>query len=74
MFSLMLWLVVVAVFAGIFFLPTFIALVREHPSKLAIFVLNLLTLITFFTWPVALVWAVLPADRDPTRHRREGLW
>ena len=73
-FSLMLWLVVVAVFAGVFFLPTFIALIREHPSKLAIFVLNLLTLITVFTWFAALVWAVLPVDRVPAQHRRESLW
>ncbi|MDN5698070.1 MAG: superinfection immunity protein [Rubrobacter sp.] len=73
-FSLMLWLVVVAVFAGVFFLPTFIALIREHPSKLAIFVLNLLSLITVFTWFAALVWAVLPVDRVPARHRRESLW
>lgn len=57
----MLWLTTIAVVAAIYFVPTFIALGRDHHHKLPIFVVNLLGGITGIAWLAALVWALLPA-------------
>lgn len=45
-----------------YFLPTMIALARQHQNGLAIFILNLLLGWTMFGWIVALVWAFTVVD------------
>ncbi|RJP60588.1 MAG: superinfection immunity protein [Candidatus Auribacter fodinae] len=55
----------------VYFVPTYVAIKRNHHNKMAIFVLNLFLGITFIGWAVALVWAVMktvpeepvPADK-----------
>lgn len=42
-----------------YFLPTLIALLRQHKNKLAIFLLNLLLGWTVLGWVVSLVWSVM---------------
>jgi hypothetical protein len=44
---------------GVYFLPTIIAMARNHKNKLAIFLLNLFAGWTFFGWVAALVWSVV---------------
>jgi hypothetical protein len=44
---------------AVYFVPFFIAASNNHPQKLAIFALNLLTGWTFFGWGGALVWACI---------------
>lgn len=41
----------------ILFLPTGVAMIRNHPNKLAIFLVNLFLGWTFLGWVAALVWA-----------------
>ncbi len=47
----------VVVVMGIYFLPTLIAIDREHAQVPALFVLNLLLGGTVIGWVVALVWS-----------------
>lgn len=42
---------------AMYFLPSVIGARRKHPSKWAIFVVNLFFGWTFFGWVIALVWA-----------------
>lgn len=48
---------VVLILILVYFLPTFICVGREHPSKTAIIVLNILAGWTFLGWLVAIVWS-----------------
>jgi len=48
---------------SIYFLPTIVALVGDHSSFLAIFILNLLAGWTLLAWIILLVWSFL--DREP---------
>jgi hypothetical protein len=50
--------------AVLHFAPTFIAVSRKHPRRIAIFVINLLFGWTILGWIVALVWALSP-PREP---------
>ena len=43
--------------AAIYFLPTAVAVKRNHESKLAIFVLNLLAGWTLLGWVAAFIWS-----------------
>ena len=49
-------------FVGSYFLPTMVALARDHRNAVAIFVLNLLLGWTLIGWVAAIVWACA-ADR-----------
>ena len=51
----------------IYFVPTIVAMVREHHNRVAIIVLNLLVGWTIIGWVIALVWAftMVPASREP---------
>ncbi|NTW84185.1 MAG: superinfection immunity protein [Chlorobiaceae bacterium] len=40
-----------------YFLPTIVAMLRDHRQKLQVFILNLLAGWTFVGWIVAIVWA-----------------
>ncbi|NTV60589.1 MAG: superinfection immunity protein [Chlorobiaceae bacterium] len=50
-------------FAGLYFLPLFIAVIRKHHQTGAIFVLDLLAGWTFIGWVGALVWACTEVKR-----------
>ena len=56
--SLVELLVITLIFA-LYFLPTFIGLLRQRKNKLAIFLLNLLLGWTVLGWVVSLVWSVM---------------
>jgi hypothetical protein len=47
----------VVLLLGLHFIPTLVALARNHHNTLAIFVLNLLAGWTLIGWLVAMVWA-----------------
>ena len=49
---------VVLFFAG-YFLPSFIAILRNHKNKLAILLLNILLGWTVLGWVGSLVWSVI---------------
>lgn len=50
---------------GIYFVPTIVALNREHHNKIAIVVLNVFAGWTLIGWVGALVWALTnPPRRD----------
>lgn len=50
----------------LYFIPTYVALYREHRKTTAIFIINLILGETFIGWVVALVWA-LSGDRYPSK-------
>ena len=54
---------VAAVLLLVYFLPWFVAVLRMHENKLAIFVLTLFLGWTFLGWVVALVWAFIDQPR-----------
>jgi Superinfection immunity protein len=71
--TVLLVLIFLSVGGGIYFLPTIIAVARQHHNALAIFLLNLLLGWTVLGWVGSLVWsatAVTPAPR-PTNRRKE---
>ena len=64
---------VVLVFLGLFslvvyFIPSIVAALRNHPNGNAIAILNILTGWTFIGWVVAMVWAFTAID--DRRYRR----
>jgi len=54
----LLFLFLSAISLAIYFLPTWIALLRHHINSLAIFIVNFLTGWSLIGWVIALVWAV----------------
>lgn len=52
-----LFFVIFIIFIIIYFLPTIVALLRKHPSKLGIFFLNLFLGWSFIGWVLSLVWS-----------------
>lgn len=60
-------LILVLIGGFIFFLPTIIAVNRNHPHKLAIAVVNILGgLFAGIGWLVALVWSFIGSPAAPT--------
>ncbi len=55
--------ILIVLVSAIYFIPTFIALARDHEYRWVIFALNALGGWTFLLWAVALIWAVYPRDR-----------
>ena len=51
-------LLMIALIFAVYFLPSIIAITREHKNKLAIFLLNLLLGWTVLGWVSSLVWSV----------------
>ena len=51
-------LIGVLIFITIYFLPTLIAVRKDHHNKLSIFLLNLLLGWTFLGWVASLIWSV----------------
>jgi hypothetical protein len=54
-----------AAIAGLYFLPTALALGRKHRNRSALFALNLFTGWTVIGWVICLVWAVV---KDPSSY------
>ena len=52
-------LVVITLIFAVYFLPTFIAFLRQHRNKLAIFLLNLLLGWTALGWVGSLIWSIM---------------
>ena len=53
------WLLMIAVGVGFYFLPTIIAAVRKHPQLVPIVIINIITgWILGIGWFVALIWSV----------------
>ena len=51
-------MIVILMFAA-YFLPTFIAFLRQHRNKIAIFLLNLILGWTALGWVGSLIWSVM---------------
>jgi len=44
---------------GLYFLPSFISLLRDHKNKLSIFFLNLTVGWTVLGWVISFIWSVM---------------
>ena len=53
-----------AMFVGLYFLPSIFAFRRNHPSKAAVLILNIFLGWTFLGWVVSLVWAFTDTRRS----------
>lgn len=66
--DLILILIVALIGALVYFLPTFIAVRRQHRNAVPILLVNLFLGWSFLGWLVALIWSttdnVHPRDRD----------
>lgn len=69
--------------AVLYFIPTVIAVIRDHHNKVAIAVLNTFLGWTFIGWVAALVWSVTANKNQPNpdwrrleqqTQRREVVW
>ena len=56
--SLIELLVIVLIFA-VYFLPTLVAVLRQHKNRIAIFLLNLFLGWSVLGWVVSLVWSAM---------------
>lgn len=68
--AFLLFIIVVAG-AFLYFLPTFVVIMNEHPHKAAVIVLNLLLGWTFIGWVGALVWSLVNPN-GPHARRPDG--
>jgi hypothetical protein len=64
--SVVVTLFCLAIFLFFYFIPTIIALVREHHQSLAIFILNFMLGWSGLGWVLALIWACTAVNRQPT--------
>jgi hypothetical protein len=60
--AIVLWTLSIA----LYLLPTIVAIFRDHPNALGIFILNLFLGWTFVFWVAALVWSVLSIRPSPS--------
>ncbi|MGN0005221.1 MAG: superinfection immunity protein [Candidatus Gastranaerophilaceae bacterium] len=62
----LIFLLTFLLFLSIFgyFLPTFIALIRNKKNTFAIFLVNLFFGMTFVGWVCALIWSLMYEDKD----------
>ena len=58
--QLILSLVLLGIFIGLYFLPTIVALLRHVPNVVQVALLNFFLGWSFIGWIVALVWAAKP--------------
>ena len=58
---------------GIHFLPTFVAVVRQHRHAVLILVLNIFFGWTIIGWLVLLIWAAVGEEKGPIYERRRSL-
>ena len=52
---------------ALYFLPTIVAILRDHRNAAAILILNLFLGWTFLGWVAALVWSATDATRSRTK-------
>lgn len=62
--SLLIFLILGLIGLAIYFLPTGIAMLRDHPNFMPIFLINFLLGWLCLGWIVALVWSVTAIDQD----------
>jgi hypothetical protein len=58
-FGLFVLFIIAVMGLAIYFIPTIIALARNHKNKVGVFLVNLLAGWTFFGWIGSLVWSVV---------------
>jgi hypothetical protein len=58
----------------VYFLPTFVALKREHKNAGAIIALDILLGWTFLGWVISLVWALTDYTKPPTQISIHSDW
>ncbi len=58
------FLLILATFIGLYFLPMMFAAARDHKNMVAIAVLNTLAGWTLLGWLIALIWALTATGRD----------
>lgn len=70
-----MWLV--AFLLGLYFLPTIVAIFRNHPNTIPIFILNLFLGFTLLVWVIALAWSFTHFNevrmKEELREQREKL-
>lgn len=64
MASLVMFLILALIGLAIYFLLTGIAMLRDHPNFMTIFLINILLGWICLGWIVALVWSVTAIDKD----------
>ena len=57
-------LLIVLVVGGLYFIPSIVALMREHPSRAGIIILNIFLGWTLVGWVVSLAWAASSTGRE----------
>ena len=62
--TIIIFLILCVIGLAIYFLPTGIAMLRNHPNFMPIFFINLLLGWICLGWIVALVWSVTAIDKD----------
>ena len=62
--ELNIFALIILVLLALYFLPTVVALKRDHPSKGGIIVVNILLGWTFIGWVVSLAWAFSATGRE----------
>ena len=58
-------LLIIFIIVLLYFMPTFVAVRRNHPNRTAIFLLNFLLGCVFVGWVAALVWAFTNPSPPP---------
>ncbi len=71
--SAILGLILLAIVAAIYFLPTIVASNRGHQSTAAICVLNIFLGWTFIGWLIALIWSLTGDTRANEARKVENL-
>lgn len=57
----MFWILLfLALFLWVFWMPTIVAVMNQHPSAVMIFLINLFFGWTFIGWLIAMIWARNP--------------
>lgn len=62
LFTILVVAVLFFILTYIYFLPSIFAFKRQHPNRIAIFILNFFLGCTLVGWGVALYWALNGAD------------
>lgn len=63
------WQVVLAVMVAVYFVPTVVAIFRQHRHLAAIIATNILLGWTFLGWAGALIWSLMDQRKPPREYR-----
>ena len=58
------WVLYIAIFILIYFIPTFVANGRNHKQKKPILILNFFLWWTWLIWVILLAWAVIAKENE----------